>query len=170
MKVQIFREHLDRINELSDSEKVFMGLLTFLHCRYPEHNLFRLYASDVRTILDKDSVGAFKLNTNIFVKATFGYKAVYYGLGKIQNLEDFVLIDIQEPTACTVQGYLIALYKHKTDWLDVQQHPLAYNQRRDFSFQTEERDAYFKSPENKYTKEKHGKYKKAKKKRSRNED
>lgn len=160
MKVQIFREHLDRINELSDSEKVFMGLLTFLHCKYPDHNLFRLYPSDVRTILDKDSVGAFKLNTNVFVRAKFGYKAVFYGLGKIQNLEDIVLIDIQEPTACTVQGYLIALYKHRDEWLDVQQNVLAYNQKRDFSFTHEERDAFFKSPENKYTTEKHGKYKK----------
>ena len=64
-------------------------------------------------------------------------------------------IDIEDSTACTTQGYLIALYRLKQDWLDVTQHKLTTYHNTDNTFSVEERDIFFKSPENRVA-EDHG--------------
>ena len=80
MKVQIFTEHLDRVDALDDNEKVFMGLLTFLHNKYQGTDLFRLYSHDFRVILNERAVGAIKFNRDVFVIANMGTQSHFLWL------------------------------------------------------------------------------------------
>jgi len=162
MKVQIFKELESTFTEASDGDKLFAGLLTFLGRRFRGEDIFSILTSDIKTIFNLGTVGDAKVNKKLFRSAQLTFTSRAYSFRQeIKNLDDLVYIELNENWACTVQGYLLAMYKYKSDWMDEDQSRFrsysSYEEKRDRLFDREEREQYFKTPDKKQnTTDRHG--------------
>lgn len=153
MNVQIFKQ-IDA-SDFSDSQKVFAGLLTFLYQLYPEEQVFQLYTTDVKTILDIDLSGAIRLPKSIRV-GQLEPQRVLCAFNEIEDRTELENYPISDAQACTVQGYLLALYKTQDDWNDTNNQDwlldpsVSYFKRRnERRFRETDVEMYFKSKQRK---------------------
>lgn len=153
MKVQIFKELVEAFENATDGEKVFAGLLTFLYNKYPGETQFSILKPDMRTMLNLPPMGDFKVNNTLFRTGKLSETNRTYSFRKeLTNLEELGWVELEELWACTVQGYLLGLYKYKKEWADYNTNPtrdLGTYALRHGTFSNEERDNYFKTDDTK---------------------
>ena len=151
MNVEIFTE-IDT-SGFSDGEKVFAGLLTFLYKKYPTEERFTLYTIDIKTILDIGVAEKLRLPRPFKTGHIEPTRAITT-MGYIEDRTSTELVEIAEPSACTVQGFLLALYRTQEDWEDYQ-NPNTFMEQRTFflerktkKFMQEEKERYFQTKRN----------------------
>lgn len=154
MKVQIFKELVHRFENATDGEKVFAGLLTFLYNAYPGETQFAILKPDMRTIFNLAPMGDFKTNEKLFrVGKLSETNRCYSFRQEITNREEYGWVELNELWSCTVQGYLLGLYKTRKDWTDYNTKRTrdlgTWAMRKDGTFSNEERDNYFKTDDTK---------------------